>query len=146
MSAVQPVAMRSAVFCIVCSLLIDVLEAICDQVVLAYSRMGLVIALYVVAIVSFDLPHCVVVSALRMLTVFLALSTVFFVCSVKFSLVSSVSPRTLGCCTVGIVMLLMCRFSLWLYSAGSGVKSVAVDLSGFSVRLLRFVQSKMSLR
>lgn len=111
-SAVQPVAMRSAVFCTVCSLLMDVFEVICDHVVLAYSRMGLVIALYVEAIVSCDLPHCVVVSAFSMFTDFFAFSIVSFVCSAKFSLVSSVTPSIFGCCIVGIVVLFICRFSL----------------------------------
>lgn len=140
MSAVQPVATLSAVFWIVCNFDIDVSDAICDQVVFVYSRIGLVIVLYVAAIVSLDFPHCVEVSAFSKLIDFLAFSTVVFMCSAKFNLGSSVRPRILGCSTVGMAVLLILRLILWLYSAGSGVKRVAVDLSGFSVRLFAKVQ------
>ena len=44
-SAVHPVAIRIAVFCIICSLFMLVSAIMVDQTVLAYSRMGLVIAL-----------------------------------------------------------------------------------------------------
>ena len=44
-SAVQPVAILSAEFCIVCSLFIDVEDAVADQVGEAYSRIGWVTAL-----------------------------------------------------------------------------------------------------
>ena len=37
-----------------------------DQIVLAYSRMGLVIVLYVMLSVSLDFPQCVVVRAFMM--------------------------------------------------------------------------------
>ena len=37
-----------------------------DQIVLVYSRMGLVIVLYVMLSVSLDFPQCVVVSAFMM--------------------------------------------------------------------------------
>ena len=42
-------------------------------------------------------------------------------------------PRIVGSFCVGIWVLLMCKFSCVLYSAGSGVKSVEVVLVGFSV-------------
>ena len=45
MSAVQPVAVLSAVFCIVCNLVMFVLDTMGDQTVLAYSMIGLVMAL-----------------------------------------------------------------------------------------------------
>lgn len=48
------------------------------------------------------------------------------------SLGSSVRPRILGCFTVGIVLLLILSVSCVAYCAGSGVKSVDVDLSEFS--------------
>ena len=41
---------------------------------------------------------------------------------------------------VGISWLFMVRFSCAWYSAGSGVKSVEVDLSGFRMRLFSRVQ------
>ena len=66
-SAVQPVAMRRAVFCIVCSFCILVSAIMGDQTVLAYSRIGLAIALYVAVSVSFCLPQVVDVRDLRIL-------------------------------------------------------------------------------
>ena len=74
-SSVHLVIVRSAEFCIVCSLL--VFDMMGDQIVLAYSRMGLVIALYVMLSVSFDFPQCVVVSAFTMCIVCLAFCVVF---------------------------------------------------------------------
>ena len=51
-----------------------------NQIVLAYSRMGLVIALYVMLSVSLKFPLCVVVSAFMMAIVCLAFSVVFCMC------------------------------------------------------------------
>ena len=45
MSIVQPVAIRNALFCIVCSLSMFVGDVVGDQTVEAYSRMGRVIVL-----------------------------------------------------------------------------------------------------
>ena len=59
-----PVAILSAVFCIICSLLMFVSDASGDPMVETYSSMGLVMALYVARIVSFCFPHVVDVSAL----------------------------------------------------------------------------------
>ena len=56
MSAVHPVAILRALFCTVCSVCRLVLEMMGDHMVLAYSRVGLVMALYVVVSVSFCLP------------------------------------------------------------------------------------------
>ena len=78
-SVVLPVAMRNAVFWMVCSLFDCVSVMIGDQMVLAYSRMGRVMALYVFVMVSLDLPHVVDVSDLRMLIVFW-LCWLYFVC------------------------------------------------------------------
>ena len=64
-SLVHPVAMRRAVFCMVWSLFVLVSDMMGDQTVLAYSRIGLVIAVYVATIVSFCLPQFVPVSDLR---------------------------------------------------------------------------------
>ena len=55
-SAVCPVAMRSAVFCIVCSFCMLVLDVAGAHMVFAYSMMGCVIVLYVVMRVSFCFP------------------------------------------------------------------------------------------
>ena len=46
-SCVQPVAMRSAVFCTVCILCIFVVDAMGDHMMVAYSSMGLVMAKFV---------------------------------------------------------------------------------------------------
>ena len=60
--------------------MIPVVLAIGDQIVATYSRIGLVMALYVATIVSFCFPHFVEVSAFRSLSVFLALSDVLRIC------------------------------------------------------------------
>ena len=77
-------------------MLILVLEAIFDQVVLAYSSMGLVMVLYVAVMVSFDLPQLVDVRLFSILSVFFAFSFEFSICLLKVSLVSRVSPRIFG--------------------------------------------------
>ena len=56
-SCVYPVAILKAVFCIICSLSMFVSDALGDQMVAAYSSTGLVMALYVVSMVSLFLPH-----------------------------------------------------------------------------------------
>ena len=44
-SVVHPIAILSAVFCVICSLLMFVSDAIGDHIVERYSSMGLVMAL-----------------------------------------------------------------------------------------------------
>ena len=63
-SVVHPVAILSAVFCVICSLLMFVSDALGDNMLEAYSSMGFVVALYVARIVSFCFPHIVHVNAL----------------------------------------------------------------------------------
>ena len=46
-----------------------------------------------------------------------------------------VRPRTFGYVAMGSAVLFILRSRLLLYSAGSGVNRVHVDLSGFSVSL-----------
>ena len=55
-------------------------------------------------------------------------------------------PITFGCVVIGSAVLFILRFRLLLYSAGSGVNRLQVGLSGFSVRLLCFVQAKTLCR
>ena len=55
---------------------------------------------------------------------------------------SKVRPRTLRCVAMGSAVLFILRSRLLLYSAGSGVNRVQLVLSGFSMRLLCFVQAK----
>src|SRR6267154_1762374 len=117
-----------------------------DQTVLAYSMTERTIVLYVARRVSFCLPQDVEVRALRILIEEYAISLVILVCSPKLRLGSSVSPRIFELLMAGIATLLMVRFSVILCSWVSGVKSIAVDLLGFSIRSLFFVQSKMSWR
>ena len=57
-SVVYPVAILSAVFCGICSLLMFVSDASGDHMVETYTSIGLVMALYVVRIVSFCFPPC----------------------------------------------------------------------------------------
>ena len=92
-SAVHPVAVLSAEFCITWSLFMCVSAVDGDQMVLAYSKSGLVIALYVVTSVSFCFPHLVEVSDLIILSVLFALVWVFLMCSAKVSCGSKVRPR-----------------------------------------------------
>ena len=74
----------------------DVWEAMGDHIVDAYSRTGLMIALYVVSNVYFCFPQRVDVSALRMLSRLRACVQMLLMCGVYVSFVSSVSPRILG--------------------------------------------------
>ena len=55
---------------------------------------------------------------------------------------SKVRPRTFGCVAMGSTVLFILRSRLLLHSARSGVNRVQVVLSGFSVRLFCFVQTK----
>ena len=78
--SVHPVIVRSTEFCIVCNLFMFVFDMMGDQIVLACSRMGLVIVLYVMLSVSLDFPQCVVVRAFMMWIVCLAFCVVFCMC------------------------------------------------------------------
>ena len=52
----SPVAILSAVFCVICSMLMFVSDASDEHMVETYSSIGLVMALYVASIVSFVSP------------------------------------------------------------------------------------------
>ena len=62
-SCVHPVQALRAAFCLTCSLLMLVGDAIGDHMDEAYSRDGLMTALWVATSISFCLPHVVPVSA-----------------------------------------------------------------------------------
>ena len=79
-SRVQPVMMRFAVLSICWSSLSCVSEMMGEVMVLAYSILGLVMALYVTESVSLDLPHVVAVRALSILRLLLPLSEMFCMC------------------------------------------------------------------
>ena len=135
-SVVYPVAILSAVFCVICSVLKFVSDASGDHMVETYSSMGLVMTLYVAMIVSFCFPHVVDVSALSICIVLRALVVVISMCLLYVSLGSRVSPSIFKLMFIGSVMLSICISSCVLYSAGSGVKRVHVILSGLSMRFL----------
>ena len=63
-SCVHPVAVLNAAFCMTCSLLMLVEDAIGGHTEEVYSRAGLTTALQVAMSISFCLPHPVAVSAL----------------------------------------------------------------------------------
>ena len=67
-------------------------------------------------------------------------------CVLYVSFWSKVRPGTFGCVAMGSAVLFILRSRLLVYSAGSGVNRVQVVLSGFSVRLLCFVQAKSVCR
>ena len=131
-SVVHSIAILSAVFCVICSLLMFVSDAIGDHMVETYSSMGLVMALYVARIVSFCFPHVVDVSALSICIVLRASVVVISMCLFYVSLGSRVSPSIFGLMFMGSVMS---SCSSVLYSAGSGVKRVHVLLSGLRMSL-----------
>ena len=102
--------------------------------------MGLVTVLYVFVKVSLFLPQWVEVRAFSILVVFSALSFEVLICSLNVSLGSKVSPSILGLRIVGSRVLSSCSDSSYLYSAGSGVKSVVIVLLALSFRSFAFVQ------
>ena len=134
-SVVHLVAILSAVFCVICSLLMFVSDASGDHMVETYSSMGLVMTLYVAIIVSFCFLHVVDVSALSICIVLRALVVVISMCLLYVSLGWRVSPSIFGLMFMGSVMLSICISSYVLYSAGSGVERVHVVLSGLRMRL-----------
>ena len=111
MSVVHPVTILSAVFCVICSLLMFVSDTSGDHMVETYSSIGLVMALYVAMIVSFCFPHVVDVSALSICIVWRALVVVISMCLLYVSLGSRVSPSILGLMFMGSVMLSICSSS-----------------------------------
>ena len=146
MSVVHPDAILSAVFCLICSLVMFVSDASGDHMVETYSSMGLVMVLYVAIIVSFCFPHAVDVSALSICIVLRAFVVVISMCLLYVSLGSRVSPSIFGLMFMGSVMLSNCSSSCVLYSAGSRVKRVHVVLSGLRMRLFVGVHVCISCR
>ena len=71
-----------------------------------------------------------------------ACAEMLLMCALYVSFWSKVRLRTFGCVAMGGAVLFILRSILFIYSAGSGVNRVQVVLSGFSVLLLYFVQSK----
>ena len=103
-SGVHPIAILSAVFCVICSLLMFVSDASGDHMVETYSSMGLVMSLYVAMIVSFCFLHVVDVRALSICIVLRAF-VVISMCLLYVSSGSRVSPSNFGLMFMGSVML-----------------------------------------
>ena len=76
-----------------------------DVMVLAYSSLGRISVLYVTVSVSLSFPQEVEVKALSTFVVSRPLSIVFCMCFEYVSLGSNVSPKILGCFSVGSSVL-----------------------------------------
>ena len=112
----------------------------------AYSRAGLITALWVAMSVSFCLPHPVAVSAFMICSGLCACTEMLWRCVLYVSFGSKVRPRTFGCVAMGSALFCIFMSRLLVYSAGSGVNRVQVVLSGLSMRLFCFVQAKTFCR
>ena len=141
---VHPVAVLNAAFCMICSLLMLIKNAIGDHTKETYS--GLITALWVAMSVSFCLPHPLAVSAFMICRGLCACTEMLWMCVLYVSFGSKVRPRTFGCVAMGSALLFIARSRLIVYSAGSGVTKVQVVLSGFSKRLFCFVQTQTLCR
>ena len=74
-----------------------------------------------------------------------ACTEMVWMCVLYVSFGYEVRPRTFGCVAMGCAVLFILRSRLLLYSTWSGVNSVKVVLSGFSVRLFCFVISSTTV-
>ena len=75
-----------------------------------------------------------------------ACTEMLWMCVLYMSFGSKVRPSTFGSVAMGSALLCIFRSRLLVYSAGSGVNRVQVVLSGFSVILFCFVQTKTVCR
>ena len=139
----HPMAVLNAAFCMTCSLLMLVEDAIGDHTEEAYSRAGLITALYIAMSVSFCLPHPVAVSAFMICRGLCACTEMLWMCVLYVSFGSKVRPRTFGCVAMGSALLFIVRSRLLVYSAGSGVNRVQVVLPGFNKRLFFLSRQKL---
>ena len=132
-SCVHLVAVLNVAFYMTFSLLMLVEDARGDHMEEAYSRTGLITALYVAMSVSCLFYPVVVSVCVRVVRC--------WVCSMWVSRVRK-DPEPLG----ALPWVFIFRSRLLLYSAASGENRVQVVLSGFSVRLLCFVQANALCR
>ena len=95
-SCVHPVAVLNAALCMTCSLLMLVEDAIGDHTEEAYSRAGLITALYVAMSVSFCLPHTVAMCAFMICRGLCACTDMLWMCVLYVSFGSKVRPEPLG--------------------------------------------------
>ena len=131
-SCVHPLTVLNAAFCMTCSLLMLVEDEIIDRMEEAYSRAGLITALWVAMSVSFCLPHPVVLSVFIICKGLCTCTKMLWMCVCYASFGSKVRPRTFGCVAMGSALLCILMSRLLVYFAGSGVNRVQVVLSGFS--------------
>ena len=108
----------------------------------AYSRAGLITALYVAMSISFCLPHPVAVSAFMICRGWCTCTEMLWMCVLYVSFGYKVRPRTCWCVAMDSALLFIFGSRMLVFSAGSGVNRVQVVLSGFSMRLFCFVQAK----
>ena len=90
---VQPVAMRKALFCVVCSFLMWVWAMSGCHAVCAYVSTGLMYCLYILVVSSLECPYVVWVRARMTFSLVLAFVLMLSVCCLKVIPLSSVSPR-----------------------------------------------------
>ena len=93
--------------------------------------------------VTLCLPHLVAVSDFIICSGLCACTEMLCVCVLYVTVGSKVRPRTFGCVAICSTVLFILRSRLLLYSGRSGVNRVQFILSGFSVRLFCFVQTKL---
>ena len=96
--------------------------------------------------VSFCLPHPVSVNVFIICSGLCDCTEMLGMCELYVSFGSKVRSRTFGCVAMGTAVLFILGSRLLVYSVGSGVNRVQVVLSGFSVRLFYFVQTKTFCR
>ena len=111
----------------------------------AYSRAGLITALWVAMSGSFCLLHPVALSAFVICRGLCACTEMLWMCVLYVSFGSKVRPIIFGCVAMCSALLFIVRSRLLVYSAGSGVNRVQVILSGFSMRLF-CIQAKTLCR
>ena len=99
----------NAAFCMTCSLLMLVEDAIGDHTEEAYSRAGLITALLVAMSVSFCLPHPVAVSVFMICRDLYACTEMLWMCVLYVSFGSKVRPRPFGCVAMGSALLFIVR-------------------------------------
>ena len=100
------VVIRSAVFKTVCSLFVLLSDIIGDQMVLQYSNIVLVMAVYVLSSVFLEYSQCVVMSAFSIFVMFFALSVVFCLFFAKACPRSNVKPSIFIVLFVGVLCCL----------------------------------------
>ena len=113
---VQPVAMRNAVFCVICNLSRCVLAMSGCQAVWAYVRIGRMYCLYVVVMSSLECPYVVCVRALMTFRRVLAFVLIVSVWCLNVMPLSSVTPNMVGVFVTGMGVLFRVTCGCTVYS------------------------------